>query len=80
MNVPEPFFNNKGKFIDRIILNRDVREYVSENKEIILLYSFINNETIVITNSENGLREIIQSIKSGRQRLIKFNWVRKRKE
>lgn len=49
----------RGKFVDKIIKNRDVREYVQENGHIIFLYSFISNDKLVITNNEEALAEII---------------------
>lgn len=49
----------RGQFKDRIIRNKDVREYVAENGHIIFLYSFISNDKLVITNSEEALEEII---------------------
>ncbi len=49
----------RGKFIDKIIKNRDVREYIEENGHIIFLYSFISNDKLVISNNEEALAEII---------------------
>jgi hypothetical protein len=49
----------RGQFRDKIVKNKDVREYVAENGYIIFLYSFISNDKLVITNSEQALEEII---------------------
>ncbi len=56
------FFTIRGKFQDRTILNRDVREFISETGEILILYSFIDKDTLVITTSEEILKKIIQKI------------------
>ena len=52
-------FTTSGKYKDRIIKNKDVREYVLENGHIGFLYSFISNDKLVMTNSEEALDEII---------------------
>lgn len=61
-----PFgYENKaryGTFKDRIVRNRDVREFKNELGETILLYSFIDKDTIVITTSEATLASIIERI------------------
>ena len=49
----------RGRFIDRIIKNKDVREFISENGEMLFLYSFVSNDKIVITDNETVLSEII---------------------
>lgn len=49
----------KGQYKDRIIKNKDVREYVTENGHINYLYSFVSNDKLVITDSEEALDEII---------------------
>ncbi len=48
-----------GSFIDRIIKNKDVREFVTSNGQILFLYSFIDNNKLVITSSESTLTEIL---------------------
>jgi len=49
----------RGQFKDKIIKNKDVREYVAENGHIIFLYAFVSNDKLVITNSEEALEEIV---------------------
>ncbi len=56
------FFTIRGRFQDRTILNRDVREFISENGEILILYSFVDKDTLVITTDEEVLKKIIQKI------------------
>jgi hypothetical protein len=52
-------FTIRGKYKDKIIKNKDVREYVADNGHISFLYSFISNDKLVITNSEDALEEIV---------------------
>jgi len=52
-------FTIRGQYKDKIIKNKDVREYISDNGHISFLYSFISNDKLVITNSEDVLEEII---------------------
>jgi hypothetical protein len=56
------YFSVKGKFEDKIILNRDVREFVTEGGTTLLLYSFIDKDTIIITTSETALRGIVEKL------------------
>lgn len=52
----------QGKFQDRVIRNRDIREYVNENGEILFLYTFINQNTVLITTSEAVVPAIVDRI------------------
>ena len=45
-----------------VISNRDVREFVTENNKVLLLYSFVDKDTLVITTSENSLANIIKKL------------------
>ena len=56
------YFSVKGKFEDRVVLNRDVREFITEGKETLLLYSFIDKDTLVITTSKPVLKSIIEKL------------------
>lgn len=53
-------------FIDKILQNKDTRALVSPNGKIKLLYSFLDKETLVITTSEIGLKEILYRTTTGR--------------
>ena len=57
----------RGRFEDKIILNRDVRKFTNENGVSLLVYSFIDKDTLVITTSENVLRSIIQKLEKQTQ-------------
>lgn len=52
-------FTLKGKYKDKIVKNKDVREYVSDNDHIIFLYSFLSNDKMIVTNDEVALENII---------------------
>jgi hypothetical protein len=52
-------FSLKGNYKDRIVRNKDVREYVSDNDHIVFLYSFLSNDKMIITNDELALENII---------------------
>lgn len=50
------------KFEDGVIINKDVRIMRNDNKEIILLYSIIDKETIIITTSDIAFKEIVSRL------------------
>ena len=52
-------FTLKGTYKDKIVRNKDVREYISDNDHIIFLYSFLSNDKMIITNDEQALENII---------------------
>lgn len=56
------FFTIKGKFEDRTIMNRDVREFINESGEMLVLYSFVDKDTLIITTSEITLKSLIEKI------------------
>jgi hypothetical protein len=49
----------RGVFQDRIIKNKDVREYVSADGHVLFLYSFVSNDKMVMAGSEAALTEIL---------------------
>jgi hypothetical protein len=53
------YFTLRGRFQDHIVKNKDVRAFVTDNKDVLFLYSFIDNTKMVITSSEATLAEII---------------------
>lgn len=56
------FFNIRGTFEDKIIRNRDVREFISQKGEMLFLYSFIDENTIVIATSESTIGVLLDRI------------------
>jgi hypothetical protein len=55
----KPLLTIRGKFVDRIIKNRDVREFISDDGRVLFLYSFVDNNKLVITDKEATLAEIL---------------------
>ncbi len=51
----DSYFNTQGTFSDKVIRNRDVREFRNAEGELLLLYSFVNKETLIITTTESAL-------------------------
>lgn len=58
-----PTFVQTG-FVDRIVENHDARVIENEAKDILLLWTFINRNVIVITTNEVTLREIVSRLKN----------------
>jgi hypothetical protein len=56
------YFNIQGNFKDGIIDNKDVRAFIEPDGTILVMYSFVDNNTIVITTDENALVEIINRL------------------
>lgn len=56
------FFNIRGVFEDKAIRNRDVREFISQKGEILFLYTFIDENTIVISTSEVTISALLDRI------------------
>ena len=53
-------------FSDLVIKNKDTRAIRNENGKIILLYSFIDKNTIIITTNENTFSEVFTRLTSSR--------------
>lgn len=53
-------------FKDRVILNTDARAIIDDSGNIVLFYTFINNDHLVITNSAETLAEIIRRLKQSK--------------
>jgi hypothetical protein len=56
------YFTIQGSFKDGVIKNKDVRAFTESDGTILVLYSFVDNNTIVITTDENALAEIINRL------------------
>lgn len=50
----------RGNFEDAIIRNRDLRVLRARNGETIILYSFLDNRHLLITDRENTFREVLE--------------------
>lgn len=52
----------RGTFEDRIIKNKDVRAFRTDDGKILFLYSFIDNAHVVVTDKESTLAEILSRL------------------
>lgn len=50
------------KFQDIVVKNRDLRALLNEQDDIVLLYTFYNKETIIITQTTSTLDEVISRL------------------
>ncbi len=48
-----------GRFEDKIVRNKDVRAFRTDDGKILFMYSFLDNTKLVITNNEATLSEIL---------------------
>jgi len=55
----DQFVSVRGIFQDRIIKNKDVRSYRTENGQTLFLYSFIDNTRLIVAENESVLSEIL---------------------
>jgi len=58
----QTYANLRGQFSSRIIRNKDVREYITDDGVTRFLYSFVSNDKLVITDKESTLIEIIDRL------------------
>jgi hypothetical protein len=58
-------FFKTNRFIDRVVENKDARVLINDEGDVLMLYSFIDKETLIFTTSEKTLRELIFRIKTG---------------
>lgn len=56
------YFGIQGSWKDGVIKNKDVRVFSRPDGTVVLLYSFVDNDTLVITTDENALAEIIDRL------------------
>jgi hypothetical protein len=57
-----PYVTVRGRFEDRIIKNKDVREFRTDAGSVLFLYSFIDNSHLVVTSDETTLTEILDRL------------------
>jgi hypothetical protein len=60
--TPSTYFGIQGSFKDGVIMNKDIRAFTEPDGTVPLLYSFIDNNTIVITTDGKALSEIISRL------------------
>jgi hypothetical protein len=49
----------KGRFVDKIVKNRDVRSFANEEKQTLFVYSFINRDLLLFAKNEVILSAIV---------------------
>ncbi|MEI8249485.1 MAG: hypothetical protein WCG07_03255 [Candidatus Taylorbacteria bacterium] len=49
----------RGNFEDRIVKNKDVREFKTSDGTVLFLYSFLDNTRLIVTGSEATLTEVL---------------------
>jgi len=63
---PETNYLFTKNFEKGIILNKNARILKDDNGKIVLMYIFANNNSIIITNSEQATKEIIRRLNSSK--------------
>lgn len=58
----QSFFSIQGRYEDSVLKSKDVRSFRDNAGNIRLVYSFIDQKTLVITQNEDTLREIMTRI------------------
>jgi|GEM_PF-2965838 len=64
--IPLEDTNKNGSFTDREVENRNTRQFLTEDGRVLIIYSFINENYLIITNSEASLKEIFKRFSSSR--------------
>lgn len=59
---PTAFFGLVGAWSDRTLKNKDIRVYTDDANRDILMYSFVDKDTVVITTNEEAMVDIIGRI------------------
>ena len=52
----------QGNFLDQIVENHDARVALNAQSDILLLWTFLDRSTIVITTNDATLREVISRL------------------
>ena len=63
-NSPVQLFSIRGTFEDAVRKNKDVRILQDGSRQTMLVYSFIDQNTLVIANGEEALKDIIQRVEN----------------
>ena len=56
------YFVIHGQFADKIIKNKDIREFSAPNGDVIFLYSFLDNNRLIFTVDESLITEIMSRL------------------
>lgn len=52
----------QGNFLDQVVENHDARVVINQNDDILLLWTFLDRSTIVVTTNAQTLKEVISRI------------------
>jgi hypothetical protein len=55
-------FTIRGRFVDKIIRNKDVRVFQNDNNQNLFMYSIIDGKYIVFSNTQNAVEDIIKRL------------------
>ena len=69
MQPLKSYFALRGAFEDRILKNKDVRAFRTDDGAILFLYSFIDNSHLAIASDEATLIEVLTRLE--KQALIR---------
>ncbi|HEY1037087.1 MAG TPA: hypothetical protein VGE62_00730, partial [Candidatus Paceibacterota bacterium] len=64
--TPQGTVFSRNRFVDKVIENKDSRALVDENGNILMLYTFVDKNTLVIATSDKALKEIMFRLTTGR--------------
>ncbi len=56
------YFTIRGQYTDKVLRNRDIREFRNPQGELLFLYSFINKETLLLTTTESAFVALVDRI------------------
>lgn len=58
--------SKKRMFVDKVLQNKDTRALIDEKGSVLLLYTFIDKKTLIITSSDKSLKELLFRLTTGR--------------
>ncbi|MBU3668950.1 MAG: hypothetical protein FGM57_03205 [Candidatus Taylorbacteria bacterium] len=56
----------KRMFVDKVLQNKDSRALIDERGSVLMLYTFVDKNTLVIASSDKSLKEILFRLTTGR--------------
>ncbi len=59
--IPKPTYDAK-KFVDVVMLNKDIRAIKNSNNEVIFFYSFIDKENLLLATNIETLRKVMSGL------------------
>lgn len=61
-----PTLAKKRVFVDRVVQNKDSRVLLDENGSVLMLYTFVDKNTLVLASSDKSLKEVLFRLTTGR--------------